>query len=537
MKPFSAPVDDILFSLNSIAGADRILDWDADFAAEIANHFATFAEGEIAPLDEPGDLQGCRIENGRVEMPDGFSEVYRHYCEQGWPGLTAPESFGGQGLGGAMLAITSEIFSGACQSMQMVAGLLPGAVRTLETFGTDDQKNRLIPPLVTGDWLATMCLTEPGAGSDLSRIRCKAVQEGDVWKITGDKIFISGGDQTMSSGILHLVLARTSDDGVRGLSLFLCLSGRPDGSRNSVSVTRIEEKMGLHASPTCQLAFDAADAELIGEIGGGLKAMFTMMNHARLDVSLQGAAHSARALDIAKSHAAERVQGRDKTGASVTIDQHADVRRMLDEIDILGLSGRAMAHLVLVIMETNADPDLVEFLTPVVKFYCTEAGMKAAELGMQTLGGYGYLHEYRVEQTYRDARISAIYEGANGIHAGALATRLLRGKSEGYADAFAQFVEADLEKNKSAVMAEAYVIWIQARQILLAESDPSEFAEPFMRLTIDLLVLLIWARFEAVADQHHDPVRIQRLVKRVNALGAAQAAVQLSVIRAGKMYE
>lgn len=537
MKPFSAPVDDILFSLNTIAGAHRIPDWDKDFAAEIAGHFATFAEGEIAPLDEPGDLQGCRIENGRVEMPDGFAEVYQHYCDQGWPGLTAPEEFGGQGLGGAMLAITSEIFSGACQSMQMVTGLLPGAVRTLETFGTDDQKTRLIPPLVTGDWLATMCLTEPGAGSDLSRIRCKAVPDGDGWKITGDKIFISGGDQTMSSGILHLVLARTSDDGLRGLSLFLCLSDRPDGSRNAVSVTRIEEKMGLHASPTCQLAFDAADGELIGEVGGGLKAMFTMMNHARLDVSLQGVAHSARAFDIAKSHAAERVQGRDKTGSSVTIDQHADVRRMLDEMDILGLSGRAMAHLVLVILETNENPDLVEFLTPVVKFYCTEAGMKAAELGMQTLGGYGYLHEYRVEQTYRDARISAIYEGANGIHAGALVTRLLRGKSEGYAEAFAQFVETDLQKSNSSAVADIYAIWAQARQKLLTESDPSEFADPFMRLTIELLVSLIWSRFEAAADSHHDPARIRRLMKRMMALGAAPSKLQMSIIEAGKIYE
>ncbi|PHR61741.1 MAG: acyl-CoA dehydrogenase [Robiginitomaculum sp.] len=537
MKNFSAPVDDILFSLNAIARADRIPDWDTDFSREIATHFAAFAEGEIAPLDESGDLQGCRIENGRVEMPDGFSQAYKSYCEQGWPGLTAPETYGGQGLGGAMLAITSEIFSGACQSMQMVTGLLPGAVRTLEVFGTEDQKARLIEPLVTGEWLATMCLTEPGAGSDLSRIRCKAVQEGAAWKITGDKIFISGGDQTMSVGILHLVLARTSDDGVRGLSLFLCLSERADGSRNSVSVTRIEEKMGLHASPTCQLAFDAADGELIGEIGGGLKAMFTMMNHARLDVSLQGVAHATRALDIARSHAADRSQGRNAEGKSVTIDQHADVRRMLDQMDILGLSGRAMAHLVLVVMETNSDPDLVEFLTPVVKFYCTEAGMKAAELGMQVLGGYGYLHEYRVEQTYRDVRISAIYEGANGIHSGALATRLLRAKNGVFADAFAHFVETELQVHDRADVAETYALWAQARQVLLAEADPSEFADAFMRLTIELLVLLVWARFEAAADQHSDPMRIGRLAKRVKSFGLAQANLQASVIEAGKMYE
>lgn len=533
MKAFTAPIEDILFSLNEIAGADRIPDWDKEFAGEIAAHFATFAQGEIAPLDEPGDIQGCRIENGRVEMPDGFKAVYQRYCEQGWPGLTAPEEFGGQGLGGAMLAITSEIFSGACQSMQMVTGLLPGAVRTLEAFGTDDQKARLLPPLVTGEWLATMCLTEPGAGSDLSRIRCKAVQGAGKWLITGDKIFISGGDQTMSKGILHLVLARTSPEGVRGLSLFLCLSDRPDGTRNAVSVTRIEEKMGLHASPTCQLAFDGAEAELIGEVGGGLKAMFTMMNHARLDVSLQGVAHSSRALDIANSHAAERVQGRGPDGAPVTIEQHADVRRMLDEIDILGLTGRAMAHMVLVTMETGENPALVEFLTPVIKYYCTEAGMKAAELAMQVLGGYGYLHEYRVEQTYRDARISAIYEGANGIHAGALATRILRVKDGQFANAFAEFVETDLQSSNSQPLAEVYDLWSKARQKLLTESDPSRLAEPFMQLTIELLIQVVWVRFDAVADQHHDPARIQRLLKRVNVLGAAPAIMQSSVIGRG----
>lgn len=213
MKPFVAPLDDILFTLTAL-GADRIPDWDADLVAELGSHFAAFAEGEIAPVDEEGDMVGAVLENGRVRMPPCFQPVYRSYVEQGWCGLTAPEEFGGQGMGAAVLGVTSEIFSGANISLQMVTGLVPGAIRTLMHFGTDAQKARNIPPLASGEWLATMCLTEPGAGSDLSRVRTRAVDDGG-WKITGEKIFISGGDQDMSDGVFHLILARTSDDGIK----------------------------------------------------------------------------------------------------------------------------------------------------------------------------------------------------------------------------------------------------------------------------------------------------------------------------------
>ena len=298
MTPFVAPLDDILFSLHHVARASMVAAWDHDFAAEIGKHFAAFAEGEIAPIDEIGDQEGCRLENGRVRLPTGCKEMYAAYCDQGWPGLTAPEEFGGQAQDALILAMTSEIFSGANHSMQMVTGLVPGAIRTLLNFGTDAQKDRFLPSLATGETLATMCLTEPSAGSDLSRITCRAVPDGAQWRISGEKIFISGGDQDISDEILHLVLARTSDNGVKGLSLFLCPSTKTDGTRNAVKVTRIEEKMGLHASPTCQMLFDGAEAELIGEEGRGLAAMFTMMNHARGDVALQGVAHAARARGV-----------------------------------------------------------------------------------------------------------------------------------------------------------------------------------------------------------------------------------------------
>ncbi|MEN8741548.1 MAG: acyl-CoA dehydrogenase family protein [Phaeobacter gallaeciensis] len=525
MKPFAAPVEDILFTLNHVVGTADLPDWDAEFASEIAGHFAAFAEGEIAPLDEPGDLEGCTLTDGRVAMPAGFKDLYRSYAEQGWPGLTIPEEFGGQGMGAMMLAITSEIFSGANHSMQMVAGLVPGAARTLTRFGTAEQQARYLPSLASGETLATMCLTEPGAGSDLSRVRCRATADGDGWQITGEKIFISGGDQDMSDKVLHLVLARTSDNGIKGLSLFLCPCTRADGSRNAVTVTRIEEKMGLHASPTCQLAFDGAEAELIGAEGQGLMAMFTMMNHARSDVALQGVAHAAHAYDVAASYAAERQQGRGADGQPVTLDGHADVRRMLDEIDAGALGARAIAHLAFVTMEKGDNPDLVEFLTPLAKVSGTEAGIRGAELGVQVLGGYGYLREYRLEQTYRDARITAIYEGANGIHERMLATRLLGTPP---AEAFAAFMAA--EGKEAEAVAAALEGWNLARKQLLDNPDPTAFAHEFYLLTRDTLLTALWSRVLRAASAHSDPQRLTRVATRQLEVIAAMRPARLALL-------
>ncbi|WP_319824900.1 acyl-CoA dehydrogenase family protein [Thalassovita sp.] len=508
MKPFAAPVDDILFTLEHVGNAAALPDWDGDLTREITQAFAAFAEGEIAPWDEPGDRQGCRLEAGRVIMPDGFRQVYAAYAEQGWPALTVPEEYGGQGLGGVALACVSEIFSGANHSLQMVTGLVPGAVRTLLDFGTDAQKAAYVPRLASGEWLSTMCLTEPGAGSDLGRIRARATQEGGAWRITGEKIFISGGDQDMTDGIFHLVLARTgdADSGVKGLSLFACLSHLPDGSRNPITVTRIEEKMGLHASPTCQMAFDGAVAELVGREGDGLRAMFTMMNHARIDVALQGVAHATRAHDIAAAYCGERMQGRGPDGQPVTLDQHPDVRNMLAEMRALSLLGRGISHLAITELEKGDDPMLVEFLTPIAKHFCTEAASRAADLGIQCLGGYGYLQEYRVEQVWRDARICRIYEGANGIHALTLATRLLQGNAAVAADRFADFA--------LQAAPEAAAHWIHARAAMA--TTPVEKAADFMALSEWVLLRALAPRFAThpAADQ------INAYLKRTEYLGA-----------------
>ncbi|MCA8881404.1 MAG: acyl-CoA dehydrogenase family protein [Rhodobacteraceae bacterium] len=523
MIPFTAPVDDILFSLEHVAGAHRLPDWDGALSAEIVRHFASFAEGVIAPLDEPGDVQGCRLEAGRVRMPDGFAVAYAAYAEQGWPGLSLPEAQGGQGMSGPVLGAVSEIFTGACHALQMVTSLAPGAARTILAFGTADQQARFLPLFASGEWLATMCLTEPGAGSDLGAIRTRATPDGDLWRIDGEKIFISGGDQDMSEGILHLVLARTGDGaGTRGLSLFLCPS-EIDGARNGVSVARIEEKLGLHASPTCQMVFDGARAEMIGAPGEGLKAMFTMMNHARLDVALQGVAHAARAAQIARAYAADRRQGQGPDGNPAMLADHPDVQRMLDEQDMLAIGARAMCHLALVALESGEDRALVDFLTPLCKIYATEAGIRSADLGIQVLGGYGYLREYRVEQVWRDARITAIYEGTNGIHALTLATRMLA-KGGAPAQAFAARIrEIDAGTGR---LATGLARWCDFRDRLA--SDPAaavKKARAFADATAALYVQAVWTILADRADAAPDPARIRRLAALAGVTGTAAAAL------------
>jgi hypothetical protein len=330
MTAFRAPLADILFTLHHLSGADRQRGWDGDLATEIITQFTRFAEARLAPLDAQGDREGCRFADGQVHLPRGFAGAYAELAAGGWQGLSLPEDAGGMGLPGIVQGCVTEVFAGANHALQMVTGLVPGAANTLLTYGSAAQRAGWLPRLASGEVLSTMCLTEAGAGSDLSAIACRAVPKGDRWLITGEKQFISGGGQDLTADILHLVLARSGGAGVKGLSLFLCPSRRADGTANSVSVTRIEEKLGLHASPTCQMLFQGAEAQLIGVEGEGLKAMFTQMDHARLDVALQGVAHAARAADLARTHARTRRQGRDAYGRPSLLADHADVAQMID---------------------------------------------------------------------------------------------------------------------------------------------------------------------------------------------------------------
>ena len=535
MSPFSAPVEDILFSLTHVARAGELDHYDAETTGEILTHFAHFAETAIAPTDEEGDVQGCRLENGRVRMPDSLRAVYAQLAEQGWQGLTAPEEFGGQGMDALTLAAVSEVFTGANHSLQMVTGLVPGAIRTLMIHGDNAQRAAYLPKLATGAWLSTMCLTEPAAGSDLSALRTRATPAGDGWVIDGEKIFISGGDQDLSDGTLHLVLARSGsvDEGVRGLSLYLCPSHLEDGTRNSVRVERIEHKMGLHASPPCQTVFEGAQAQLIGQAGAGLKAMFTMMNHARLDVALQGVAHAARGADISRTYAAERRQGKGPDGQPVMIADHGDVARMIDEQDAWAIGGRALCHMTMVALERGDDPDLVEFLTPVCKAYCTDTGIRAADLAIQVLGGYGYLNEYRAEQNLRDARITAIYEGTNGIHAMALVTRALRHRDGAAAEAFSRFIERERTDDNDPTLARVHSLWQEARDHVLQTQNPAPLADAFMKLTSELAVQAAWSRIARSADHHPDPARIRRLATLARRYGQAMAPAYGALVGSG----
>ncbi len=500
MKPFAAPIDDILFSLAHVAKAGDLAGHDAGLSAEIIQQFAPFAEQVIAPLNQSGDRQGCRLENGRVRMPDGFADAYRQLCDGGWQAASAPEEFGGMGLDGMTMMGLSEIFTGANHALQMVCGLVPGAISTLVTFADKQTQDYWIPRLASGASLNTMCLTEAGAGSDLGRMRTKAERDGDGWLLNGEKIFISGGDQDMSEDILHFVLARTGapDSGTRGLSLFLCPS-QHDGVANNVTVARIEEKLGIHASPTCQLVFSNARATLIGRENEGLKAMFTLMNHARIDVALQGIAHSARAYDIAHSYAGERSQGRDQNQAPARLNDHADVRQMLDEQRALTVGGRAMCHIAMRYIEEGEDQDLVDFLTPICKIFGSEAGIRSADLGIQVLGGYGYLEEYNMAQTWRDARITSIYEGANGIHAIATATRGLRLNDGAGADAFAALVQ-DLAGGNADLM-ELLDHWQGERAKTAAQQGVPTNARDFAGLTAELFFRAVWVRLAAAAQE------------------------------------
>ena len=344
-------------------------------------------------------------------------------------------------------------------------------------------------------------------------MRTRAVQDDNVWTLSGEKIFISGGDQDLSERILHFVLARTGapEDGVRGLSLFACPSHLPDGARNPISILRIEEKMGIHASPTCQMAFDDAQAELIGELGDGLRCMFALMNHARLDVSLQGVAHAARSYDISAIYAAERRQGR-RPGldGSVLIEEHPDVARMLRHQDALALGARAMTMLAMVTMDKGDNAPLLDFLTPVCKAFCTDIGSEAADLGIQVLGGYGFLNEYCVEQHWRDGRIARIYEGTNGIHGLTLVSRLLNVNDGACADAFEALIQTLVEEARDgAHVAGALDQWRDLRGLVSASPDPAVTAHSFMKLTGLVLFLGLWLSIEAQADRSNDATRLQ----------------------------
>jgi len=450
MPTYAAPVDDIRFVLEELLRVERLAelpgygDATPDLIATVVEEAARFAETELQPLNQSGDEEGCTFENGVVRTPTGFKRAYDAFREAGWTSLACEPEYGGQGLPQTVHFVMSEILSSANMSFGMYPGLSYGAYEALLLHGTDEQKALYLPKLADGTWSGTMCLTEPHCGTDLGLIRTKAVPDGDgSYRITGTKIFISAGEHDLTDNIVHLVLAKLPDApaGTRGISLFVVPKFLPKadgdgwapGARNGVACGSIEHKMGIKASATCVMNFDEAQGWLVGKPHGGMRAMFTMMNAARLGVGFQGLGLAEVAYQNAVAYAKDRLQGRALKGAKAPekpadpIIVHPDVRKNLLWIKALNEGSRALGLWVGMQIDTylkHPDPDVrqeaedfVALMTPIVKSFFTDYGFEATVKAQQMYGGHGYVREWGMEQFVRDARIAQIYEGANGIQA------------------------------------------------------------------------------------------------------------------------
>ncbi len=425
MSEYKPPVREMSFILNDVLGFKHE-ELDKETVEAVFDEAAKLASNVLAPLNKIGDEQGAKLIEGKVKTADGFKEAYQAYCDGGWNAVPFDAEYGGQGLPWALAFPVQEMWQGANMAFGLCPLLNQGAVEAILAHGSDEQKDKYLPKLISGEWCGTMNITESGAGSDLGLIRTKAQkQEDGSYKITGQKIFITYGDHDMADNIIHLVLARTPDapDDVKGLSLFIVPKILDNGSKNNVKAIGLEHKLGIHASPTCTMDFDGAIGYLVGAENSGLKYMFTMMNNARLCVGLQGVAIAERAYQHANNYANERVQGRDFiSGERVTIANHADVRRMLLDMKSRIIAGRLMAYSAAMELD-RGDNKRVGFLTPIVKSFCTDMAVDVASIGIQIHGGMGFIEESGAAQYYRDARILPIYEGTNGIQAADFAFR------------------------------------------------------------------------------------------------------------------
>ena len=448
MPIYKAPVEDVTFLLNDVFQIDRydnlpgFTDASADVREAILGEAAKLSEEVLQPLNRVGDLEGCkRHDDGSVTTPKGFKEAFKQVAEGGWLGLSVPTEYGGQGLPVTLSQIVNEFQCSANMAFTMYGGLTMGATAALLVHGSPEQKKTYVPKMVAGEWTGTMNLTEPHCGTDLGLMRTKAVKQADgSYKITGTKIFISAGEHDLVDNIIHLVLARIegAPAGIKGVSLFVVpkFLVKPDGSpgeRNGVSCGSIEHKMGIHGNSTCVMNYDNATGWLIGEENKGMQGMFVMMNEARLGVAVQGLAQSEVAYQNAVAYARERLQGRSISGVKAPdkpadpIIVHPDVRRTLLTIRAFNEAARAMVVWTALksdVAHRSSDPkdrqqadDHMGLMTPVMKGVMTGTGFANTVLAQQMYGGHGYIAEQGMEQFVRDARISMIYEGANGVQA------------------------------------------------------------------------------------------------------------------------
>jgi len=452
MSSYSAPLGDMHFAINELARLADVAalpghgEVNAELVASILNEAAKFAAEVLDPLNRSGDKQGVRLADGTVSTPGGFREAYRQFVAAGWNALGAAPEHGGQSLPHIVSMPVQEIWNSANMAFCLCPMLTIGVVEALRVHGSPEQQRLFLPRLTTGEWSGTMNLTEPQAGSDLSAVRTRATPEGDHYRLRGTKIFITWGEHDMSENIVHLVLARTPDapEGVKGISLFVVpkFLVNPDGTpgeRNDVKCVSVEHKLGIHASPTCVLSYGedkGAIGYLVGEENRGLEYMFTMMNHARLGVGIEGVGLAQRAYQHALEYAKTRVQGREigqRGGDRVTIIHHPDVRRMLMTMRAQIEAMRALAYVAAAALDQSKHhPDpaerarqqaFIDLLTPIVKGWCTEQAVEIASMAIQVHGGIGFIEEGGAAQYLRDARITTIYEGTTGIQANDLIGR------------------------------------------------------------------------------------------------------------------
>ena len=546
MTTYAAPIGQMLFVMKELAGLDELAtlpgyeEATPDLVAAILDEAGKFATEVLAPINASGDRQGNRWSDGEVATADGFKEAYASFCETGWNGMPAATEFGGQGLPITVSTAVLEMWNSANMAFSLCQLLTLGAVEAIAHHGSDALKNTYLPNMVSGQWTGTMNLTEPQAGSDLAAVRTRAEPRGDgSYAIAGTKIFITWGEHDMAENIVHLVLARLPDapPGVKGISLFVVpkFLVNDDGSlgaRNDLVCASIEHKMGIHASATAVMAFgekDGAIGYLVGEANRGLEYMFTMMNHARLNVGLEGVAISERAYQQALAYARERVQGRiigDKSGDKKPILHHPDVRRMLMDMKARTEGTRALAYYVAGCMDrAKAHPDeavrkqnqsRLELLTPVVKGWCTEVAQGVTWNGIQVHGGMGFIEETGACQHMRDARITTIYEGTTAIQAndligrkiareGGHAMQALIGELKATQESLAGHADGGLQKIGQS-LARAITALEQATAWLLAhyDSHPQQAAAgavPYLKLTGNVAGGWLLGRLALVAHQ------------------------------------
>ncbi|MEM6311534.1 MAG: acyl-CoA dehydrogenase [Pseudomonadota bacterium] len=483
--PYRAPVDDYAFLFENVVGlhkvtqTDRFSDAGEDVVAAILSEAGKLCEEVVAPVQRNGDLHPAVLENGVVRTSPGYSDSYRAIAEGGWIGMSGDPEYGGMGLPMTVTTAVNEMMSAACLSLQLAPLMTQGQIEALEHHASDEIKALYLPKLMSGEWAGTMNLTEPQAGSDVGALTSKAEPNGDgTYAVSGQKIYISWGDNDFTGNVCHLVLARLpgAPAGTKGISLFLVPKKLPDdagnpGVANTLKVVSLEHKMGLHGSPTCVMSYEGATGWLVGPEGGGMAAMFTMMNNARLGVGGQGIGVAEGAYQHALAYALDRKQGRSAIdGGTGTIMDHADVRRMLTSMKADIFASRAIALKCAVAIDMGTATGDVSWkaraalLTPIAKAFGTEVGMRVSHDGVQVHGGMGFIEETGAAQYSRDVRVTAIYEGTNGIQAMDLVARKMMDGGEA-AGALLDEIEAAAEAARSNMPDLAEPVW-QATETL-----------------------------------------------------------------------